>query len=87
MSSMAPTPITVAAAAMSAVTTGVAMPSLRPLSTFSERRMDCGQRLVGHDAGAQRGIGGGQHGAEQRGQLPRQVGEQRRGEPGTRGRT
>ncbi len=27
---------------MSAVTTGVAIPSLRPLSTFKERRIDCG---------------------------------------------
>ena len=32
----------VAAAAMNAVTAGVAIPSLRPLSTFSERRMERG---------------------------------------------
>ena len=41
-----------------------------------------GQGLVGHHAGAQRGVGGSEHRAEQSGQLPRQVGEQRRGEPG-----
>ena len=68
-----PTPITVAAPAMSAVTTGVAMPSLSPLSTFSERRMDCGQRIVGHDAGAERGVGRCQHCAQQCRQLPRQI--------------
>ena len=81
VSSMTPSPITVAAAAMSAVTTGVAMPSLRPLSTFKRAPDRLRQGLVAHDAGAQGRVGGGQHGAQQRGELPRQVGEQRGGEP------
>ena len=39
-----PMPSTVAVAAMQNVTTGVAMPSLRPLSTFSTRRTPIGSR-------------------------------------------
>ena len=83
MSSMAPTPSTVAAAAMRAVTAGVAMPSLRPLSTFSERRMDAGSDSSDTTLALSAASVGAKHGAEQGGQLPRQVGQQRRSEPGT----
>jgi hypothetical protein len=38
------------------------------------------QGLVAHDAGAQGRVSGGEHGSQQRGELPGQIGEQRGGE-------
>jgi len=61
---------------MATVTTGVAMPSLSPLSTFRTRRTRSGR--VGHHRRAERGVRGCERSAHQQRDPDAHAGEQRR---------